>query len=307
MKILLLGANGQVGWELQRALAPLGSVTALGRNGGGGLCGDLTSLDALAETVTAVRPDTIVNAAAYTAVDRAESEPDLAYLVNRDAPAVLARAAKACDALLVHYSTDYVFDGSGTQAWRESDPTSPLNVYGKTKLAGEQAICESGCRHLVFRTSWVYAAQGSNFIRTMLRLAAERDVLQVVEDQAGAPTGAELIADVTAHAIQIAAEQSALGGTYHLVARGQTNWHGYASFVIEQARQAGWPVKVHRENIKPVGSEAFPAPAQRPGNSRLCVDKLENSFRLTMPKWHIGVQRVLSEIIAEKTAQESCP
>ena len=304
MNLLLFGANGQVGWELRRALAPLGSLIALDREGQENLCGDLTRLEGLHETVDAVKPDVVINAAAYTAVDHAESEPELAGRVNRDAPATLSRAAREINALLIHYSTDYVFDGSGDRAWCESDPTGPLNVYGKTKLAGEEAIRESGCRHLIFRTSWVYAARGHNFIRTMLRLAAERDSLQIVEDQIGAPTGAELIADVTAHAIRTTVEQPAFEGTYHLAARGQTSWHGFASFAIEQACQEGWPVKVAGENIEPVGTDAFPTPAPRPGNSRLCVDKLESVFGLVMPDWTVGVQRVVSEILTTRMEKD---
>ncbi|MCB2038840.1 MAG: dTDP-4-dehydrorhamnose reductase, partial [Ottowia sp.] len=201
MKILLLGKNGQVGWELQRSLAPLGELVALDRQGAPGLVGDVSDLEGLAATVRALRPQLIVNAAAHTAVDKAESEPDLARRLNAEAPAVLAREAAACGALLVHYSTDYVFDGSGERPWREDDATGPLGVYGRTKLEGEQAIAASGCRHLILRTSWVYAARGGNFAKTMLRLARERERLTVIDDQWGAPTGAELIADVTAQAV----------------------------------------------------------------------------------------------------------
>ncbi|MBP8138632.1 MAG: dTDP-4-dehydrorhamnose reductase, partial [Alicycliphilus sp.] len=201
MKILLLGKNGQLGWELQRSLAPLGELVALDRRGAPGLCGDLGEPDGLAATVRALRPDVIVNAAAYTAVDRAESEPDLARRINAHAPAALAREAAACGALLLHYSTDYVFHGQGQRPWAEDDPTGPLNVYGQTKLAGEQAIVQAGCRHLILRTSWVHAARGGNFARTMLRLARQQPRLTVIDDQWGAPTGAELIADVSAHAI----------------------------------------------------------------------------------------------------------
>ncbi|MCC6813834.1 MAG: dTDP-4-dehydrorhamnose reductase, partial [Rubrivivax sp.] len=201
MKILLLGKNGQLGWELQRSLAPLGELVALDRRGAPGLCGDLGEPDGLAATVRQLCPDVIVNAAAYTAVDRAESEPELARRINAHAPAVLAREAAACGALLVHYSTDYVFHGQGQRPWAEDDPTGPLNVYGQTKLEGEQAILRSAGRHLILRTSWVYAARGGNFARTMLRLARQQPRLTVIDDQWGAPTGAELIADVSAHAI----------------------------------------------------------------------------------------------------------
>ena len=223
MNILLLGKNGQLGWELQRSLAPLGRVTALDRHGADGLCGDLADLDGLAATVRAVEPQVIVNAAAYTAVDRAESEPDQAARINAQAPAVLARAAAASGALLVHYGTDYVFDGSGQTPWQEDDATGPLNAYGRTKRAGEQAIVQAGCAHLILRTSWVYAARGGNFAKTMLKLAQERDALKVIDDQIGAPTGADLLADVAAHALRQLAQQPALSGTYHVAAAGHTS------------------------------------------------------------------------------------
>lgn len=298
MKILLLGSNGQVGWELQRGLAPLGSVTAVTRHGEGSHCGDLSRPDALAATVRAAAPDVIVNAAAYTAVDQAEDEPELAEAVNAIAPAVLAREAQAVGAWLVHYSTDYVFDGTGVQPWREEDPTGPLNVYGRTKREGEVAIQDSGYRHLIFRTSWVYASRGKNFIRTMLRLAAERDALQVIDDQHGAPTGAAFIADVTAHVLPMAIRQPELGGLYHLAAASEATWHGYAIRVIEQARRAGWPVKVAPEAIASVTTDAFPTKARRPGNSRLDCSRLEDAFDLCMPPWQQGVDHALAEILA---------
>ena len=296
MKILLLGKNGQVGWELQRSLAPLGEVVAVGREEGG-LCGNLANLDGLAATVRQVAPDVIVNAAAYTAVDRAESEVELCRTVNALAPGVLAAEAARSGALLVHYSTDYVFDGTGQAPWREDAATGPLSVYGKTKLEGEQAIVAASCRHLIFRTSWVYAARGGNFAKTMLRLAGERERLSVVDDQVGAPTGAELIADVTAHALWAMRDQPALGGISHLAAAGHTSWHGYASFVIALARQAGVPLAVAEGAIDAVGSAAFPAPAPRPNNSRLALDKLEQAFHLAMPPWQAGVSRMLTEFL----------
>ena len=303
MKILLLGSNGQVGWELQRALAPLGPVIALPRGGAQGLCGDLGRPEELSVTVRKVAPDVIVNAAAYTAVDQAESEPEQAEAVNAIAPAMLSHEARALGAWLVHYSTDYVFDGSGSRPWRESDQTDPLNVYGRTKDQGELAIRESGCRHLIFRTSWVYASRGRNFIRTMLRLAAERDVLQVIDDQHGAPTGAALIADVTAQALPIATRQPDLGGLYHLAAAGETTWYGYARRVIEQARKIGWPIKVTAQAISPVSTDAFPAKARRPGNSRLDCSRLEQAFGLRMPPWQVGVDHALAEVlVCEGTA-----
>jgi len=298
MKILLFGKNGQLGWELQRALAPLGELVALGSRGEP-LDSDFSQPEQLAATVRAVRPDAIVNAAAYTAVDKAESEPELAHTINATAPGVLAREAAALGAWLLHYSTDYVFDGSGDSSRAEDAPTGPLNAYGRSKLAGEQAIRGSGCHHLILRTSWVYAARGGNFAKTMLRLAAERDRLTVVADQFGAPTGAELLADVSAHALRAAMKQPALGGTYHAVAAGETHWHGYARHVIETARARGKPVRVEPDAIEAVPSSAFATPARRPLNSRLSCAKLEQAFGLTMPPWQRGVDRMLAEILVD--------
>lgn len=302
MKILLLGKNGQVGWELQRALAPLGQLVALDRAGSGELSGDLGDMPALERTVRTVQPQVIVNAAAYTAVDKAESEPDLAQAINALAPGVLAREAARCNALLVHYSTDYVFDGSGNAPWKESDPTGPLSVYGRTKLEGEQAIAASGCRHLILRTSWVYGARGGNFARTMLRLAGERDSLSVINDQVGAPTGADLLADVTAHAIRhvlppMRRNDLTPSGIYHLAAAGETSWHGYARFVLQQARQAGLALKAGPEQIRPIPTADYPTPAKRPHNSRLDTTRLKNTFGLHLPHWETGVARLLAEIL----------
>jgi dTDP-4-dehydrorhamnose reductase len=302
MKILLLGKNGQVGWELQRALAPLGELIALDRAGAGGLGGDLNDLAALERTVRAVQPQVIVNAAAYTAVDKAESEPALAQTINALAPGVLAQEAARCKALLVHYSTDYVFDGSGNVPWKESDPTGPLSVYGRTKLDGEQAIAASGCRHLIFRTSWVYGARGGNFARTMLRLAGEREQLNVIADQIGAPTGADLLADVTAHAIRhvlppMRRNDLTPSGIYHLAAAGETSWHGYARFVLQQARQAGRVLKAGPEQVRPIPAADYPTPAKRPHNSRLDTTRLQNTFGIHLPHWETGVARLLAEIL----------
>ena len=297
MKILLLGKNGQVGWELQRSLQPLGELVALDRNSSP-LCGDLLQPVALAEAVRAIKPDVIVNAAAYTAVDKAESDADAARTINAEAVGVLAREAKALEAWLVHYSTDYVFDGSGSRPWQESDATGPLSVYGQTKLEGEQAIAKSGARHLVFRTSWVYAARGGNFAKTMLRLAQERDKLAVIDDQWGAPTGAELIADVTAHALRAAmAGEQDLSGIYHLVAGGETTWNRYAQFVLAQARQINPALGITAREVQAVATSAFPTPAKRPNNSRLNTQKLQQSFGLALPDWQVGVQRMLREIL----------
>jgi dTDP-4-dehydrorhamnose reductase len=300
MKILLLGKNGQVGWELQRSLAPLGELIAIDRHSQD-LCGDLTNLKGLAQTVQIVRPDLIVNAAAYTAVDKAESEPELARVVNTIAPGLLALEAQKLGAWLVHYSTDYVFDGSGTRPWAETDTPAPLNVYGHTKLEGEQRIVESCSNQLIFRTSWVYAARGGNFAKTMLRLAQERERLTVIDDQVGAPTGADLLADVTAQAIRQVMypvrQRPPDAGIYHLAASGQTTWHGYANHVIREAKRAVNAIEIAAKDVAAVPTSAFPTPARRPLNSRLNTDRLQATFGLTMPPWELGVNRMLAEIL----------
>ncbi|MDD2918102.1 dTDP-4-dehydrorhamnose reductase [Rhodoferax sp.] len=300
MKILLLGKNGQVGWELQRSLAPLGNVIALDRHSSQ-LCGDLCRLDDLADTVRQTQPDVIVNAAAYTAVDKAESEPDLARTLNALAPEVLAREAAKLGAWLVHYSTDYVFGGGGDAPWREDDPTFPMNVYGQTKLLGEHMIDWICPRHLIFRTSWVYAARGGNFAKTMLRLAQEREQLKVINDQFGAPTGAELIADITAHAIrqvfQNRADDKTLAGIYHLVASGCTTWFEYAKHVLAQAQEVQPALTLMAREVTPVPTSDFPTAATRPYNSRLDTRKLQAAFGLTLPDWQLGVDRMLAETL----------
>ncbi len=293
MKILLLGKNGQVGWELQRSLAPLGEVIAPGRQEGG----DLACLDSLRETILRVKPSVIVNAAAYTAVDKAEIEKELAFLVNAKAPEVLAEEADNIHALLVHYSTDYVFDGSSDHPRRETETPAPLNVYGESKLAGETAV-RRAARHLVFRTSWVYAARGNNFAKTMLRLSKEKDELKVINDQFGAPTGAELIADVTSHAVRHVVNHPQDGGLYHLCAAGETCWYDYAKLVIAEAEKRGFPVRVQAENIHPIPTSAYPTPARRPLNSRLDGSLLESVFGLKMPAWQSGVIRMQNELLA---------
>ncbi|MFI7838716.1 dTDP-4-dehydrorhamnose reductase [Pseudomonas asiatica] len=295
MKILLLGKDGQVGWELQRSLVPLGQVLALNSRSQAH-CGDLANLRGLAETVRSYAPDVIVNAAAYTAVDKAESEREQAFKINAEAVGVLAREAADCGALLVHYSTDYVFPGYGNQPWREDDETGPLNTYGESKLAGEQAIQAAGCQHLIFRICWVYAARGNNFAKTMLRLAAERESLGVVDDQFGAPTGAELIADITAHAIAATCANPALVGIYHLAASGETTWCGYARYVLEQAVAQGVQLKAHAEQLSPLTTDAYHTLASRPANSRLDTHKLQKTFALSLPDWREGVARMLMEI-----------
>jgi len=294
MRILLFGSAGQVGWELQRSLAPLGEVTAL-CSASTSHCGDLAKPREIAKTVRELKPDVIVNASAYTAVDKAESEPDLARLINAETPGILAAEAAGLGAWVVHYSTDYVFDGSGNRPWLETDAIGPLNVYGKTKRQGEESIQSSGCRSMIFRTSWVYSAHGKNFARTMLGLAREKECLRVIDDQVGVPTGADLIADVTALAIRSALESDSLGGLYHLVPSGETTWHGYASFVLELAREAGMDVRANE--IIPIATSQYPSAAPRPLNSRLDTQKLRDAFDLHLPEWRAGVRRLLSEIL----------
>ena len=297
MNILLFGKGGQVGWELQRSLAVLGPVTALDFDSQDH-CADFSQPEAIRDTVRALRPNIIVNAAAHTAVDKAESEPEFARLLNATTPGVLAEEAARLKAWLVHYSTDYVFDGSGSRPWVETDKPAPLSVYGATKLEGEQRIQQSGCQHLILRTSWVYAARGGNFAKTMLRLAQERERLTVIDDQWGAPTGADLLADVTAHAIRHLQARPQDAGLYHLVASGETNWHLYAKYVLAQAQQAQPAIELKATEVAPVPTSAFPTPARRPHNSRLNTQKLQATFGLTLPHWQQGVARMLQEALA---------
>lgn len=294
MKILLLGKNGQLGWELQRSLAYLGEILALDRLGERGFCGNLSDLEGLCTTVATFKPDVIINAAAYTAVDKAESEPALAELINTKAPQLLAQEALKINALLVHYSTDYVFNGDGSAFWTENETPAPINEYGKSKLAGEQAIQASGCQYLVFRTSWVYGSKGNNFAKTMLRLASERQTLSVISDQFGAPTSAALLADCTAHAIYQTIRNPQLIGLYHLAASGITTWYDYASLVIENAKARGQALAVAK--INPIATANYPTPAKRPHNSRLDTTKFCDSFELVLPEWQYGVIRMLDEI-----------
>ena len=296
MNILLFGKGGQVGWELQRSLSVLGQVTALDFDSQEH-CGDFSQPDGVAAAVRAINPDVIVNAAAHTAVDKAESEPDFARLLNATTPGRIAQEAKALGALLVHYSTDYVFDGSGDRPWVETDTPAPLSVYGRTKLEGEQLIQQSGCKHLILRTSWVYAARGGNFAKTMLRLAQERERLTVIDDQWGAPTGADLLADVTAHALRQLQQRPQDAGLYHLVAGGETNWNLYAKYVLAQAQQAQTAIKIIANEVAPVPTSDFPTPAVRPHNSRLDTTRLQTTFGLTLPHWQHGVARMLAEIL----------
>ncbi|EMH4162853.1 dTDP-4-dehydrorhamnose reductase [Pluralibacter gergoviae] len=293
MNILLFGKSGQVGWELQRSLAPLGNLIALDVNSTD-YCGDFSNPQGIAETIRCVRPDIIVNAAAHTAVDKAESEFDLAELLNTTSVESIAKAASDIGAWVVHYSTDYVFPGTGNKPWSETDLTAPLNVYGKTKLAGEKALQKQCAKHLIFRTSWVYAGKGNNFAKTMLRLAKDLPELSVIDDQYGAPTGAELLADCTAHAIRIALDKPEVAGLYHLVAGGTTSWYDYAKFVFDEARNAG--VTLALQNLKPISSCAYPTKASRPENSRLNTLKFQKTFNLYLPSWEIGVRRMLNEL-----------
>ncbi|HET6397847.1 MAG TPA: dTDP-4-dehydrorhamnose reductase [Pseudoxanthomonas sp.] len=295
MRLLVLGANGQVGRELRRSLRPLGEVLAATRDGrldDGTPCAvaDLGDLDGLARLVREAAPDAVVNAAAYTAVDKAEDDAATAFRINAEAPEVLARACAEAGIPLVHYSTDYVFDGQGTRPYREDDPPAPLGVYGASKLAGEQAVRAAGGRHLVFRTAWVYAAHGHNFLRTMLRLGAEREELRVVADQVGTPTPAALIAEVTAQAL---ADRGA-SGTWHLVAAGQTSWHGFAEAIFAEAVAAGLLPRAPR--VLPIASADYPTRARRPAYSRLDTARLERDFGVGLPDWRDGLRAVVAEL-----------
>lgn len=290
MKILLFGKNGQVGWELQRSLAPLGEVVALDR-ASTAFCGDLNDLDGIRQTIKALRPTAIVNAAAYTAVDRAESESALCHRINALAPEAMAMEAAELGAWIIHYSTDYVFDGSGQRPWTETDGKAPLSVYGATKAEGEERVTAACTAHLLLRTSWVYGQHGVNFINTMLRLGQERERMTIVADQYGAPTGADLIADVTAHVLAGAIRRPNLAGIYHLTPQGETTWHAYAAYVLDVARAGGLPVKAA---LEPVASSAYKTAARRPHNSRLNNNKLETAFGLQLPAWQHGVARMLA-------------
>ncbi|PCJ37918.1 MAG: dTDP-4-dehydrorhamnose reductase [Cellvibrionales bacterium] len=289
--ILLLGADGQVGWELRRALLSVGKVTAITRQD----C-SLTDKAAVSALVASHQPDIIVNAAAYTAVDLAESESEQAYALNRDLPALLGELAQQRDILVVDYSTDYVFDGSKNEPYFEHDITAPANIYGASKLAGLQALQASGCRHLVFRVSWVYSARRGNFIKTILRLAAERDELSIVSDQIGSPTPASLIADVTANCLVLLAAGIGKEGVYHLAPVGQTSWHGLAEEVVRHAQTLGMPLKIKPVDIKPTPTSGYPTPAQRPANSVMNTGKLTRTFQLHLPHWQTPLEHLLREL-----------
>lgn len=290
--ILLLGKDGQVGWQLQRSLAPLGRVTAVGR----AEC-DLSDLDGLRALIRAEKPKIIVNAAAYTAVDKAESEPQLAQRINADAPAVMAEEARALGALLVHYSTDYVFDGRKREAYVETDAPNPLSVYGRSKLAGEQAIAATGCRALIFRTSWVFGARGNNFVKTILRLAGEGSPLRIVDDQIGSPTPAAMISSVTGLVLAAVRRGESLpegARLYHLAAANPVSWCGFARAIVDCAsRTPGFSGLPAPESIAAIGTADYPLPAPRPANSRLDCSRLEADFGLEMPDWQPYLARML--------------
>lgn len=300
-KILLLGSQGQLGWALQRAFAPLGQVFAYAgpRSSLVAHAVDVTDPDALRQVLLSVAPDVILNATAYTHVDRAEENPQHAHAVNAVAPAQMAALAEAIGAWLVHFSTDYVFDGCGDHFRDEMEATRPLNVYGRTKRAGEEAVLASGCRHVLLRTSWVYAARGRNFPKTILAAARQRDRLSVVDDQIGAPTSAELLADVTAHVVRGVLSQPALGGLYHVAASGATSWWDYARFVLDWAQRHGYGENLMAtpERVLPVSSDVHASAAPRPLNSRLSTRKLRDTFGLLMPDWEQGVERMLTELL----------
>ncbi len=295
MKILLLGKNGQVGWELSRSLLPLGEVIAIDFPGF-----DLSRPETIPAVVQAIKPNVIVNAAAYTAVDKAEEEEGLATIINGTAVGVLAEEAKKLNALLIHYSTDYVFDGTKASAYTEEDIPNPINAYGRSKLAGEQAIAQSGCDYLTLRTTWVYAARGHNFLLTMLRLAKTREELSIVADQFGAPTWARNIADATAHVLAAAQQQRQVGelssSIYHLCARGKTTWQGFASAIIERAKVQTSAEVIKTQRVLPIATEDYPLPAPRPKNSQMDSSKLGVHFGINMPDWQDAVALCMDEI-----------
>lgn len=295
MNILLFGKHGQVGWELQRSLAPLGKVTALSTHSSD-YCGDFTNSAGIIKTLRQLRPDIIVNASAYTAVDKAESERELSHQINAATVADIAKEAQQVGAWLIHYSTDYVFPGNGTEPWQETDRTAPLNFYGESKRAGELAIQQHCEKYLIFRTSWVYATKGNNFAKTMLRLAKDKTELSIIDDQHGAPTGAELLADCTAYAVMSAIRNPDVAGIYHLAASGKTTWHDYACFVFAEAKKAG--LKLALTDVHPIPTSSYPTPAQRPLNSRLDTRKFQQTFNLALPEWQQGVKRMINELIS---------
>ena len=297
LKILLLGKNGQVGSELQHTLSSLGNLIALDRNSDFGYCGDLSNLDGITQTIRELKPDIVINAAAYTAVDRAEDDRAQSLLINALAPARIAAEVLALDGLFVHYSSDYVFDGSGSIGRKESDPTGPLNFYGVSKLAGEQAVSDSGCKHLILRTSWFYGFSGKNIIKRIVSLAKKNTELSIVDDQFGVPTGADFLADVTVQILNKVLKDPGLSGLYHLVPVGETSWYEYAKYVINSSQDLG--VIFSLKNLLPVSSHMYPVRAQRPLNSRLDTKKISDTFSLDLPDWKSGVLYFLKETYKE--------
>jgi len=300
MNIALFGKDGQVGWELQRSLSIVGDILATEQDEL-----DFEQPDSLRDWIRRHRPDAIVNAAAYTAVDQAESEPERAKRINAEAIGIMAEEARRLNAWLVHYSTDYVFDGTKAASYEEEDKTNPLSVYGRTKWEGEEALRSCHDRHIIFRTSWVFASRGKNFIKTILRLAKEKESLRIVADQWGAPTSAELLADVTAlalHRVLGSEQESHLSGTYHLVAAGETNWHEYARYVLTVAQACGVTLKVGPQAVAPIPTEAYPLPAKRPMNSRLSTAKVTKTFGVCLPNWQYHVRRSVGELIVQGAA-----
>lgn len=295
MKILVLGATGQLGSELQRNLASLGQLITLGTHDAHYYC-DLQHTNELIKILKQIRPSVIVDAAAYTAVDQAQKNPEMARQINAVVPSVLAHEAAAIDAWLVQYSTDYVFNGDGSRPWMETDLAEPLNIYGQTKLEGDLAIQASGCKHLILRSSWLYSRQGKNFVRAILKRAQTQDHLAVVNDQFGAPTSASLIANLTVQALKLVMQRPELGGLYHVAAQGETSWFEYAKFVLEQARLRGIPLRVMPDEIQPVSSQSYGALAPRPANSRLNTDKFCATFGVTLPPWQEGVAQLVAEL-----------
>jgi dTDP-4-dehydrorhamnose reductase len=291
MSLMLLGKNGQVGLELQRTLLPFGRMMAVGRD-----AIDLEATEAIAGKLDAFRPEIIANAAAFTQVDVAEANFEAAFRINGDAVRIMADYSHDRNALFVHYSTDYVFSGEKKSSYVETDETQPLNVYGRSKRAGELAIEASGCRHLLFRTSWVFSVEGANFITTILRLARERPGLRVVADQFGAPTSAELIADVTALAVAACRRGDLAGGTYHLTASGRTSWHGLACYVVRRALEIGFELQAGVDDIEPIATQDYPRPAARPHNSSLNTDALTSALGITLPDWTVHVDRMLDQL-----------
>jgi dTDP-4-dehydrorhamnose reductase len=300
MKILLLGSRGQLGWQLQRSLSVVAEVVALHRTSAP-LCGDLSKPEELARTIATVAPDVIVNAAAFTAVDRAETERDAAFSINASACENLAREANRHNAWLIHYSTDDVFNGTGERAWREDDPTSPLNTYGASKLAGEQAIIRTHDRHLIIRCAWLFDTWGQNFLKSILRAAAQRESLNVVDDQWGAPTRAAVVADITAQILPRLRPEHA--GIYHVGASGETNWHQYAALAVAHAAECGLQLKTGPAMVRPVSTAQYPTPARRPANSRLDTTRLRRTFDLVLPPWQDGVRAVVCELAAAQASQ----